>query len=43
VAMEASLRTRVRDTFKITMSVAPENVKRQMASRTQGRLRVHTV
>ncbi|KAI4917458.1 hypothetical protein J4E85_009977 [Alternaria conjuncta] len=43
VAMEASLRTRVRDTFKITMSVAPENVKRQMASRTQSRLRVNTV
>lgn len=43
VAMEASLRTRVRDTFKITMSVAPKNVKRQMASRTQSHLRVNTV
>jgi hypothetical protein len=43
VAMEGSLRSRVRDTFRITMSGAPENVKRHMATRTQSRLRVNTV
>jgi hypothetical protein len=43
LAMEASLRIRVRDTFKTIMSVAPQNVKRQMASRTKSRLRVNTV
>ncbi|KAG9186742.1 hypothetical protein G6011_09850 [Alternaria panax] len=43
VAMEASLRSCIRDTFRITMSAAPENVKRQMASRTQSRFRVSTV
>jgi hypothetical protein len=43
LAMEASLRTGVRDTFKLTMSVAPDTVKRQIASRTQSRLRVNAV
>lgn len=43
VALEALLRTRVRDTFKITMRTAPEDVKRQVASRTQNRARVHTL
>jgi hypothetical protein len=43
LAMEASLRTGVRDTFKLTMSVAPDTVKRQIASRTQSRLRVKAV
>jgi hypothetical protein len=43
VAMENSLRSCVRDTFRITMSAAPENVKRQMASRTQSCLRINTV
>lgn len=43
VAMEASLRSRVRETFRIIMAAAPENVKRQIASRTQNRLRVNTV
>ncbi|KAL1792207.1 hypothetical protein ACET3X_009958 [Alternaria dauci] len=43
VAMEKSLRSRVRETFRITMSAAPENVKRQMATQTQSCLRVNTV
>jgi hypothetical protein len=43
LAMEGSLRMRVRDIFKRTMSVAPQNVKREMASRTKSRLRVNTV
>jgi hypothetical protein len=43
VAMEASLRSCVRETFRIIMAAAPENVKRQIASRTQNRLRVNTV
>ena len=34
-ALESLLRTRVRDTFKCTMKAAPEEVKRQIASRTQ--------
>lgn len=34
-ALESLLRTRVRDTFKITMKTAPEEIKRQIASRTQ--------
>lgn len=42
-ALEALLRTRVRDTFKITMRTAPEDVKRQIASRTQNRARVNTL
>lgn len=32
LAMEASLRTRVRDTFRVTMAVAPESVKRRLAA-----------
>lgn len=45
LSMEASLRTRVRDTFRITMAVAPESVKRRMASSrtTQNRMRVNTM
>lgn len=42
-ALEALLRTRVRDTFKVTMRTAPEEVKRQVASRTQNRARTHTL
>ncbi|KAF2471928.1 uncharacterized protein BDR25DRAFT_221246 [Lindgomyces ingoldianus] len=42
-ALESLLRTRVRDTFKITMKSAPEEVKRQVASRTQLRARTHTL
>lgn len=42
-ALEALLRTRVRDTFKVTMHSAPEDVKRQVASRTQNRVRVNTL
>lgn len=43
-ALEALLRTRVRDTFKVTMRSAPEEVKRQVASRTQQqRARTNTV
>jgi hypothetical protein len=34
-ALESLQRTRVRDTFKVTMKTAPEEVKRQVASRTQ--------
>jgi serine/threonine protein kinase len=42
-ALEALLRTRVRDTFKIIMRSAPENIKRQVADRSsQNRLRVNT-
>ncbi|KAF2276084.1 uncharacterized protein EI97DRAFT_48096 [Westerdykella ornata] len=33
-SLESLLRTRVRDTFKITMKTAPEDVRRQVASRT---------
>ena len=43
VAMEAALRTRVRDTFKVTMTVAPETLKRHMASRAHNLVRVNTV
>jgi hypothetical protein len=32
-ALESLLRTRVRDTFKVTMKTAPEEIKRQVASR----------
>ncbi|KAF1835487.1 Zn-II 2Cys6 regulatory protein [Decorospora gaudefroyi] len=42
-ALEALLRTRVRDTFKVTMRSAPASVKHQVASRAQNRLRVHTL
>ncbi|KAF1995849.1 Zn-II 2Cys6 regulatory protein [Amniculicola lignicola CBS 123094] len=35
ISLESLLRTRVRDTFKATMKTAPEDVKRQIASRTQ--------
>ncbi|KAH7388766.1 hypothetical protein BKA66DRAFT_415042 [Pyrenochaeta sp. MPI-SDFR-AT-0127] len=42
-ALEALLRTRVRDTFRVTMRSAPEDVKRQIANRTQNRARVNTV
>jgi hypothetical protein len=42
-ALEALLRTRVRDTFKVTMRTAPEEVKRQVACRTQNRTRTHTL
>lgn len=42
-ALEALLRTRVRDTFKVTMRTAPEDVKRQIASRSQNRTRVNTL
>lgn len=40
-ALESLLRTRVRDTFKVTMKSAPEEVKRQIASKT--RMRTNTV
>ncbi|KAJ4296679.1 hypothetical protein N0V90_006727 [Kalmusia sp. IMI 367209] len=42
-ALEQLLRTRVRDTFKVTMRSAPEEVKRQVASRSQNRSRTHTL
>lgn len=42
-ALESLLRTRVRDTFKITMKTAPEEVKRQIASKTQQRARTSTI
>ncbi|KAL6704003.1 hypothetical protein ACN47E_008854 [Coniothyrium glycines] len=42
-ALETLLRTRVRDTFKVTMRTAPEDVKRQVASRSQNRARVNTL
>jgi hypothetical protein len=43
-ALEQLLRTRVRDTFKVTMRSAPENIKRQVAHRSsQNRLRVNTL
>lgn len=42
-ALEALLRTRVRDTFKVTMRTAPEDVKRQLASRAHNRARVNTL
>jgi len=43
-ALEQMLRTRVRDTFKITMKTAPEDVKRQVASRSShNRSRVNTL
>jgi hypothetical protein len=42
-ALEQLLRTRVRDTFKVTMRTAPEDVKRQVASRSQSRVRFNTL
>jgi hypothetical protein len=42
-ALETLLRTRVRDTFKITMRTAPENIKRQLAASGHSRARVHTL
>jgi hypothetical protein len=42
-SLESLLRTRVRDTFKVTMRTAPVDVKRQIASRTQNRARVYTM
>lgn len=42
-ALEQLLRTRVRDTFKVTMRAAPEDIKRQVASRSQTRMRVNTL
>ncbi|KAF2657501.1 hypothetical protein K491DRAFT_322845 [Lophiostoma macrostomum CBS 122681] len=41
-SLESLLRTRVRDTFKLTMKVAPEEIKRQVASR-QNRARTNTI
>jgi hypothetical protein len=42
-SLESLLRTRVRDTFKVTMRTAPLDVKRQVAFRTQNRTRVNTL
>lgn len=42
-SLESLLRTRVRDTFKVTMRTAPLDVKRQIASRSQNRTRVNTL
>lgn len=43
-SLEQLLRTRVRDTFRVTMRTAPEDVKRQVASRSsQHSLRVNSV
>ncbi|KAF1911831.1 hypothetical protein BDU57DRAFT_460470 [Ampelomyces quisqualis] len=42
-ALEQLLRTRVRDTFKATMRTAPEDIKRQVASRSQNRVRFNTL
>lgn len=42
-SLESLLRTRVRDTFKVTMRTAPVDLKRQVASRTQNRMRVNTL
>ncbi|KAF2182193.1 Zn-II 2Cys6 regulatory protein [Zopfia rhizophila CBS 207.26] len=42
-ALESMLRTRVRDTFKVTMKAAPEEVKRRIASRAQQRPRHNTI
>ncbi|KAF2739891.1 Zn-II 2Cys6 regulatory protein [Polyplosphaeria fusca] len=41
-ALESLLRTRVRDTFKVTMKTAPEEVRRQVASRSLQRPRTNT-
>jgi hypothetical protein len=42
-ALESLLRTRVRDTFKVTMRNAPDDIKRQVASRSHQRSRTHTL
>ncbi|ORY09077.1 hypothetical protein BCR34DRAFT_487811 [Clohesyomyces aquaticus] len=44
-ALESLLRTRVRDTFRVTMKSAPEEVKRDIAKRTgmNSRTRTHTL
>ena len=42
-SLESLLRTRVRDTFKVTMRTAPIDVKRQVASRTQHRAHANTL
>jgi hypothetical protein len=42
-SLEHMLRTRVRDTFKITMKHAPDEVKRHVASKTQQRARQNTI
>ncbi|KAJ8114029.1 hypothetical protein OPT61_g3992 [Boeremia exigua] len=42
-SLESLLRTRVRDTFKVTMRTAPIDVKRQVASRSHSRTRVNTL
>lgn len=44
-SLESLLRTRVRDTFKVTMRTAPVDVKRQVASRSHShnRMRVNTL
>jgi hypothetical protein len=42
-ALEQMLRTRVRDTFQITMRTAPEDIKRQVASQSQNRARFNTI
>lgn len=42
-ALKTELRTRVRETFKIIMRTAPEEIKRQMALHSQNRARVHTM
>ncbi|KAJ4353312.1 uncharacterized protein N0V89_005039 [Didymosphaeria variabile] len=42
-ALESLLRTRVRDTFKVTMRNAPDDIKRQVALRSHQRSRTHTL
>ena len=43
-ALEQQLRTQVRDTFKATMKTAPEDIRRQIASRSShNRIRVNTM
>jgi len=42
-ALEAQLRSQVRDTFQLIMRTAPEEVKRQVAFQSQNRARVHTL
>jgi hypothetical protein len=42
-ALEQLLRTRVRDTFKITMRTAPEDIKRRIALGSQNRVRFNTM
>jgi hypothetical protein len=42
-ALEQLLRTRVRDTFKVTMRTAPEDIKRRIALGSQSRVRFNTM